>query len=288
MGIKTKELLAKSYKKLVNMFNNTFLTKSKKIMKLNDNIRKKLKPEFIITSEGHKLFLDKYDALHLSVHTNWEREELEAETIKSLVKKGDIVIDLGANIGFYTLLLAKLVGDEGKVYAFEPDPSNFSLLKKNVEINKYQNVILEQKAVSDKFEKKKLHSDNIHSASSSLFESKSFHSSVEVEAISLDDYFKNLDKKINFIKMDVEGAEPYVVMGGENLLKENPKIKLITELFPGGLERSKFGQEKYLKLLKKLNFNFYYLDEDKKDLILMEGKEIINLNPFAKNVLCLR
>ena len=76
--------------------------------------------------------------------------------IKQEVKEGNNVIDIGANIGYFTLLFAKLVGPNGKVFAFEPDPTNFSILKKNIEENNYDNVILSQKAISDKTETTKL------------------------------------------------------------------------------------------------------------------------------------
>ena len=98
--------------------------------------------------EGHKMFLDSVDTFHLC--TNGYHEPIETDLIKKHVKRGDVVLDLGANIGYFTLILPRLVGEEGKVFAFEPDPENFALLKKNVEINSYQNVVLVQKAVSNR------------------------------------------------------------------------------------------------------------------------------------------
>lgn len=76
-------------------------------------------------------------------------EEATTNLFKKIVKEGDVVIDLGANIGYFALLAAKLVGPTGKVFAFEPEPQNFSYLKKNVELNNYTNVMIEQKAVSN-------------------------------------------------------------------------------------------------------------------------------------------
>ena len=63
--------------------------------------------------------------------------------------QGNFVIDLGANIGYYTCILAKLVGKDGKVFAFEPDPRNLKLLEKNIKVNEYNNVVIVDKAVSD-------------------------------------------------------------------------------------------------------------------------------------------
>jgi len=68
-------------------------------------------------------------------------EKYETKLFKKSIKRGMVVLDIGANIGYYTLLAARLVGDEGKVFAFEPDPYNYSLLRKNIEANRYNNVI---------------------------------------------------------------------------------------------------------------------------------------------------
>lgn len=280
-----KTFLNSIYKKIVRLFRKTKLTKVNWVMKLNDSLRRKLKPEFIITKNGHKLFLDNYDSLHLSVYNNWKRENLEEVTMKKIIKKGDIVLDLGANIGYYTLIFAELVGDKGKVYAFEPDPTNFSLLEKNIIANNLKNVILIKKAVSNKFEKVKFYLNKEHSASNSLYKDKSSNF-IEVETIKLDDYFKDFNKKISFIKIDVEGAEGFVIMGAKNLLKRNPNINMITEICPSSLELSGFGQKGYLELLKKYNFKFYYIDEEKEILIPLTTEEVIDINPFTKNLLC--
>ena len=83
-----------------------------------------------------KIILHPNDAFRLSIYGI--HSKIDFEIFQKYVKKGDNVLDVGANIGYFTLMLAKLVGPTGKVFAFEPDPRNISLLKKNIETNGYQ------------------------------------------------------------------------------------------------------------------------------------------------------
>ena len=117
------------------------------------------------------------------------------------------------------------MGEKGKVYAFEPHPETFALLKKNIEENGYTNVIAEQKAISDKAGVIKLYlakknRTTTHSIVKNQYTQDSFF---EVEAIALDDYFKQKKKPvINFIKLDVEGAEHHATLGMRKLIQRNP------------------------------------------------------------------
>ena len=77
-------------------------------------------------------------------------EETETHWFVQSIRPGDVVVDLGANVGYYTILRGKLVGEIGRVYAFEPDPVGFEILRRNVRLNGLHNVVLEQKAVSSK------------------------------------------------------------------------------------------------------------------------------------------
>lgn len=240
--------------------------------------------------DGHKMFLDKEDIMCLSIAGIFE--EFETELAKKHVKEGDVVLDIGANIGYYTLIFAKLVGPKGRVYAFEPDPYNFALLKKNVEMNRYKNVILIQKAVSNKKEKARLYMNKENKGDSRIFNSHDGSNSIEIESIRLDDYFKDHDVKIDFIKMDIEGSEGVLLEGMPNLLKKNKKIKIVTEFWPYGLEMSGTKSKDYIKSLTNHGFTLYSLNEQKKRI---EPINIIKLltkyTPKKQNytnLLCIR
>jgi FkbM family methyltransferase len=223
---------------------------------LNDLVTSRLKS--VARVQGHKMFLDPRD--HLNLFSNGIYEPFETEIVKTEVRKGDIVLDIGANIGYYTLIFANLVGPEGKVFAFEPDPGNFDLLEKNVEANGYHNVILVNKAVSNKNGKIKLYlSDDI--GDHRTYDPGDGRKFVEIEAVRLDDYFKQGTSRVNFIKMDIQGAEWEAIQGMNLLLQKNRDVKVITEFSPKLLRISGIRPEDYLGLLINHDLKLYHADE---------------------------
>ena len=129
----------------------------------------------------------------------------------SLIREGMTVVDVGASIGYYTLLAAKRVGREGLVLAFEPDPYRFKALKENVEINAWKNVKVFQLAVSNKEEERKMESGE-------SFVIKSRKHVVTVKTVRLDTFLQTLQVDPDIIKIDVEGAELEVLMGMKDIL----------------------------------------------------------------------
>ncbi|MHA1492207.1 MAG: FkbM family methyltransferase [Promethearchaeota archaeon] len=219
------------------------------------------------------MFLNDINSFYLLYLSKGKYETLETDYIKKNVKNGDFVLDIGANIGYFTLILAKLIGKEGKVFAFEPEPNNFSLLSKNVSINGYKNVILINKAVSNKNGKVKLFLNEENIGDHRIFDSNDGRQSIEVETIRLDDYFKNYNEKIKFIKMDIQGAEMDAIQGMVNLIQKSKELKILSEFYPLGLELFGIEPREYLNLLIKLKFNLFSLDEK---------IEPINTNAFLK------
>lgn len=137
------------------------------------------------------------------------REEMETKVVKNFLKPGMNVLDLGANIGYYTLLMAKLVGDKGKIFAVEPFPENFAQLKINVALNNLQSVVvLDNIAISDKTEEVDFFVGSEHNLGTLLKEGNEYQitGSIRVKAVSLVDYLKNKGK-IDFLRMDIEGGE---------------------------------------------------------------------------------
>lgn len=208
-----------------------------------------LRPQWVVFA-GHKMFLDPDDCLRLS----WQKEyePVETKLVKETVKNGSVVLDIGAHIGYYTLLFAKRVGPHGKIYAFEPDPTNFALLKKNVEANHYQNVVLVNKAVSDKTGKGTLYLSQYASGDHRTY-ARPGRKSVPVKTAKIDEVVK---EKVDFVKMDVQGAEAKALAGMQNVLKKSPHVKLLMEFWPKGLRGHGNDPEEMLKTLQRVGFTF--------------------------------
>ncbi len=214
--------------------------------------------------QGHRMWLDDKDTLELATHEVYE--PMETDIFKKEIQPGNTVLDIGANIGYYTLIAARRVGPQGKVYAFEPDPANFRLLQKNVEANGYRNVVLVNKAVSNKNGSIRLYLNPSNRGDHRVYDSKDGRPSLEIETVSLGHFFKPLDKKIHFIKMDIQGAEALALEGMKGLIRGNKGLKLVTEFSPASLKLAGSRPESYLKSLKSLGFGLFEISEKKKSI----------------------
>ena len=146
--------------------------------------------------------------------------ELDKQVLFSkYIKPGNIVYDVGANAGFYSLLSSLLVSETGKVYSFEPLPANISYLKKHIELNKLGNVKVIEKAVSNKVSTVRFNFGDNRSAGhiSNVGE-------IEVETISIDEFISQGNPSPDIIKMDIEGAEYEALIGAKELLKSKKPI----------------------------------------------------------------
>ena len=241
---------------------------------------------------GNKLFLSK-KGLALSISHYGTYEELESKIMEEKIEMGNIVVDVGANIGLHTLNMARIVGNTGQVFAFEPDPSNFEILKKNVKINNYKNIILEQKAVGDKHGRTTLYQSD-HPGKHRIFpQTEQAKSQVQVELTNLDNYFdSDMTDKINFIKIDVEGLEFSVLKGMKNILKNSKKIKILFEFMPENTMEVGFTPIELLNYLTSNDFKLYCMDNKTKKLLhVSNNEEIVKLcsttdNTISRNLFC--
>jgi len=284
-----KKILRKIFKKTEGAFSGKGLDRNPIVNASYKFLRSRLKSDYV-EIDGNKMFLDPLDNLRLSINKIYE--EYETEVVKKIIKKGDIVLDLGANIGYYTLIFAKLVGDKGKVFAFEPEPNNFNLLKKNVEVNGYQNIVLIPKAVSSKTEKHKLYIFDEDTGSHTIIETEKNQKYIEIDSVCLDDYFVKFDGKINFIKMDIEGYEGEAIKGMTSLLQKSDRIGILMEFAPYLIEKSGMKPDEYISLFNDPNWKIYVLNRRKKKTTPANMKELWKKNVIKNkahyNLLCLK
>ncbi len=250
---------------------------------------KKLGPQGKITVEykGIKLFAHSNDiGVTQGFLVRGGYENLEAELFEKALKKGMTVLDLGANIGLYSLIAASKIGKTGRVYAFEPEPGNYSLLNENIKYNNYENIILPfNNAVSNKDGetlKLFLDKDNLSCPSFSVENIPDYSrtKSVNVKTVTLDKFLKSTilkdgRKSVDIIKIDVQGAEDLTFSGAQNLLKNAKELTIFMEYWPFGIRNLKGNPEKMLEMFDKLGFKFYIVDEFEKKLTKNTLKEVL-------------
>lgn len=160
------------------------------------------------------------------------------------VRPGDTVLDIGAHVGYYSLLSSVLAGDAGTVWAFEPNPQNCAFLRRHVEINRRGNVRVTEAAVSDAAGRARFDFGG-GSGTGHL----SGDGAIEVETVRLDDFARERGIAPTAVKIDVEGAEVQVLDGGRATLAEHrPVIFLSTH----GAEVHRASME----LLRELGYGF--------------------------------
>lgn len=283
-----RPLLFSVYKKSVHHLSRYGLSRFSTVRSVNNLLISRLKPEFV-EIQGFKLFLDSNDSQRFS--TKEAYEPFETELLKKLIHKGEVVLDIGANIGYYTLLFAGLVGQEGKVYAFEPYPANFSLLKRNIRANGFPGVTAVPRAVSRQTGEGRLYLSRVNHGDHRLYDSGDGRKSIEVETVALDDFFKDSEEKIDWIKMDIQGAEGGAIQGMPLLLQRNETLKIVTEFWPFGLQHFGTDPQRYLQLLREHGFHLWNIDEEKMKLEPVSIPQLLEVyGPPAKftNLLCLR
>jgi FkbM family methyltransferase len=172
----------------------------------------------------------------------------QEEDIREYFKpeKGDIVVDIGAAFGIYTIIASKRIGANGKVIAIEAHPDSFDMLNRNVKLNKLTNVTCLNYAVYSRKMKVKIYS-NYTIMSERVRGEKMKDKFVEVNADTLDNLLQQggiSHAEVNWIKIDVEGAELDVLKGAYNTLSNSKDIALLIEVH---------GQDNYKPLIELLN-----------------------------------
>lgn len=181
----------------------------------------------------------------------------------TIIKSGDTILDIGCNVGYYTLLCRNYVGDTGKVVAFDANPELVSMVNDTLAINGYQNncICYNYAVCSENGEKTFCIQDKYLGGSHLL--NKPHKNRIEhelvVKSIKLDDF---INEKVDIIKIDVEGSEFDVLKGAEKILYNNKNIKIITEFSVKRFINSEDSLDDFFLYLNKLGFNAFEIKYD--------------------------
>jgi len=185
-------------------------------------------------------------------------------------KEDQIIVDVGANVGYYTIVLAQKVGKNGKVIAIEPDPETFNILKKNCELNNLANVELHNVAISDQEGSLKFFKSETHSGKSSLVPNSSSQT-ITVNSITLDNLLGKNFSQIHWLKIDVEGFEFFVLKGSASILPITQNI--LIEVHEEIMRKQNQKPEELIKILtdsgfKVTTFNEYWDEKNSQNQTL--------------------
>jgi FkbM family methyltransferase len=194
---------------------------------------------------GRRQFRLPWGAMELDLDQRTQRDmafgiydRREIRLVQHLVREGQVALDVGAHVGFYTVLLGSLVGPAGRVVAVEPVPSNFAALQRNVALNSFDGVHLVQAAASERNGTARLSTQEGETGWGSLEISRS-GPAVEVGTIRLDEYLNDLGvASLGFAKIDVEGHELSVLRGLEKFLDSPGGPSLMVEMLAERAESS--------------------------------------------------
>jgi FkbM family methyltransferase len=180
-----------------------------------------------------------------------------AAVVRRIVQPGMTAVDLGALVGYYTLLLAERVGPQGRVYSFEAEPGTAKLLEHNVRLNDCPQVTVVPVAVSDSAGTAQLVTSRtlFGAPVGGMLSNRTDEPTIAVPTIALDGYFAQAGwPRIDFIKMDIDGAESAALRGMRELSRRNPRLVLAMELDPAWLTRGSGGRDDLAALLIELGF----------------------------------
>jgi FkbM family methyltransferase len=218
---------------------------------------------------GHKLYLDTRDqsvAHSLILDGYWEKHVTRAYL--KLVKPGATVVEVGANVGYFTTLAAGRVGPSGRVYAFEANPDVAAMLRRSIGLNGQAGwcSVIEQ-AVCDQVGTVTFYCLRREQGNSSL---RGVGAGVDMEndvhiiqapATTLDAYFGESPPRIDVMKIDAEGAEPLIFSGMRRLLEANPDITIVMEFAREMIQQVSGSASAFVQEVRSLGFSFQLVTE---------------------------
>lgn len=251
---------------------------SRKLDKVSDQFQKYRQACIILVAnddDGYPVFLNPQDTTitkeFLLSGGSWEPHVRQA--IRNVIKPGQNVVVLGSHVGVHLMLISRLVGDTGKIYAFEPNVETLKFLKQNIANDPVKNITLYEKAAYSSNKKLKFFAANQdHNPGASYIMTGETHHygghEVEVDGVALDTVLPS-DLSIDVIQMDVEGAEADAILGAQGIIDRSPNLVVIQEWTPKWMKKD---VEKYLNFWRVRGYKFAQISIN--DLREMSDKDL--------------
>lgn len=227
------------------------------------------------TANGYKMWVDARDVSitpHLILDGVYE-EHTDA-VLRSLVKPGMRVLEIGANVGLFTLLMAHRTGTTGSVLSFECDPTLAQILRDNVEVNGFSRIVtVDERAVSERPGTLRFYTAEKHRGGGTLVEGlqqipelrTTERREIDVEATTIDEVMKQHPSSFDFIKVDAEGAETAIFRGGSSLIADRSRtLTIMVEFAPAFMQRAGDDPSRHLTMLQADGFRLHRIDERRK------------------------
>lgn len=231
-------------------------------------------PRYALTKVSDLFFvldLDDEGGVSSSIFQNGEYDRFLSKEVKKWFSPDQDIIDIGANLGYWSVFLSQLT--TGMVYSFEPVPDNFDLLTKNVELNARTNIVTYQKAVGDENKSARLYQTSEYFSKFFSYELEENPLFIDVDMVRVDDLLKVM-KNLGFIKLDVHGYEYFVARGlFENLKATRPQV--LTKFWPGGMIQAGNLPRDYIQLFDNLGYEWKIVDQAKQRYIECEFGELM-------------
>ena len=205
---------------------------------------------------GFPFLLDPLDSLELSIFRRYE--PFETALLSAEIQPGMTILDIGANIGYYTLLFSKLTGAKGRVIAFEPEPQNFALLEKNLTRNHRTNVEALNVAAGDLAGESFLYLSEENRGDHQAYPTAENRQKVRMTTARIDDCVRG---PVDLVKMDVQGFEAHTLAGMEATIAANPRLTIFTEFWPEGLRRAGSDGAEFLRRLRFFGLEIFFINE---------------------------
>lgn len=221
------------------------------------------------TRYGHKMFLvasDRSLTPHIALDGYWE--QWITDVFRRIVQPGMHVVDVGANVGYYTMLAAQAVGETGRVTAFEANPALADVVHRNMDVNGFLGrVEIVSKAAYSEVAELNFSIYRNYKGSSGLWGSNEdaaiFRDQVDVisvPAVPLD--VQLAGQKVDFLKIDAEGAEGHILLGAQRLIAENPGLQLLIEYAPRFIASCFESVDRFHDLLQRYGLEPHVVNHD--------------------------